>query len=389
MNDLLRDTLTERANSAEPPPLDLDGIVAAGDRHIGRRRAIGVLGGAVATAAVAIGGAAVIGPRGHRPQPARPAPFAQRRVTFALGNNIHYGQDVVNVAPHRVNAFVQTDAGFVFLNQKNEIHVADRSGVRSLGKETWRLTADVRGNLVAWVEGFNDHYESVVYDVAAGRELVRTAAGNRIPPNLSLVADPRVVALDGNFAYFGAYDGLYRWDVTTNRGERIAKAPLDTVRAVRAGQIVFQQPLAQRPPAVGLAIARTVSAATPARFTGQQAFLSPSAKYLVTEPTDAVPVIEPGWAGPALYEVETARRIELPYAYDSLFFGQWLDDGRFVAAGRRRFSESAETDVLVVTAASGAAEVAVPAFSELRFSTTPPRIAPFALPTGSAITDLY
>ncbi|NUR94261.1 MAG: hypothetical protein HOV67_03270, partial [Kribbellaceae bacterium] len=185
------------------------------------------------------------------------------------------------------------------------------------------------------------------------------------------------------------YDGLYRWDVTTNKGERIAKAPLETVRAVAAGRFVFQQPLEQRPPAVSLAIASTVSTAAPARFSGQQAFLSPSAKYLVTEPTDAVPVIEPGWAGPALYDVKTARSIGLPYAYDRLYFGQWLDDEKFVAAGKRRFSKAAETDLLVVTAASGAVKVAVPAFSELRFSNRPPRIAPFALPTGSAITDLY
>jgi hypothetical protein len=140
---------------------------------------------------------------------------------------------------------------------------------------------------------------------------------------------------------------------------------------------------------VSLAIAETVSAAAPARFSGQRAFLSPTAKYLMTEPEDALLGIEPGWASPALYDVATARQVGLPYAYDSLFFGQWLDDERFVAAGKRRFSKAAETDLLVVTAATGAVKVAVPNFSRLTFSTRPPRIAPFALPTGSPIIDLY
>jgi hypothetical protein len=388
MNDLLRDTLAERAAGTEPPPLDLDGIVAAGKHRAGRRRTLGVLGGAVATAAVAVGGASVLRPRNEQPQPARPAPFTQRRATFALGNEIHYGSDVISVAPHTVTAFVQTDAGFVFLNADNAIHVVDRSGVRSLGKGAWRLIADSRGNLVAWVESFDDHCESVVYDVAADRELVRTRIGNKIPPNVSLAYSPQIVALDGDTAYFGTLDGLQRWDIHKNKGELIAKVSPVAVRTVAAGQLVFQQPLEQRPPAVSLAIAKTVSAAAPARFSGQQAFLSPGAKYLVTEPDDALMVIEPGWAGPALFDVASARQIGLPYAYDSLFFGQWLDDDRFVAAGKRRFSKTAETDLLVVTAATGAVKVAVPNFSKLTFSTTPPRIAPFALPTGGPIIDL-
>ncbi|TCC07698.1 hypothetical protein [Kribbella soli] len=388
MNDLLRDTLAERAAGTEPPPLDLDGIIAAGNHRAARRRTLGILGGAVATAAVAVGGASVLRPRNEQPQPAHPGPFTPRRATFALGNEIHYGSEVISVAPHKVTAFVQTDAGFVFLNADNAIHVADRAGVRSLGKSAWRLTADHRGNLVAWVETHNDQGESVVYDVAAGRELVRTPIGNKFPKYASLAHGPEIVALDGNTAYFGTLDGLYRWDIRKNQGELIAKVSTIAVRAVTAGQIVFQQPLEQRPPAVSLAVAKTVSATAPARFSGQQAFLSPAARYLFTETDDALISIEPGWAGPKLYEVETGRKIKLPYAYDSLFFGQWLDDDRFIAAGKRRFSEAAETDLLVVTAATGAVKVAVPNFSKLIFSTTPPRIAPFALPTGGPIIDL-
>jgi hypothetical protein len=386
MNDLLRDTFAERADGIEPPPLDLDGIVAAGNRRISRRRALTVLGGAVATAAVAVGTATVVRPRDARPQPARAVPFTQRRPTFALGNNIHYGNEVISIAPYKVNAFVQTDAGFVFLDSGNNIHIVDRDGIRGLGKGSWNLTADHRGNLVAWVEGFNDHCESVVYDVAADRELVRTPVGNKIPPNASLAYGPEIVAIDGNDAYFGTLDGLYRWDITTNKGELIADVSPVAVRTVVAGQFVYQLPLSQALTGTSLAIAKTVSATTPARFTGQQAFLSPGAKYLVTEPDDARPGIQPLWADLLMYEATTARPTPRPKAYSSMFFGQWLDDETFVAAGER--GTSAEVDLLVVTARTGAVKVVVPRFSKLSFSKTPPYMPPFALPTGKPIYAL-
>lgn len=388
MNDLLRDTLAERAAGTEPPPLDLDGIIAAGNHRAARRRTLGILGGAVATAAVAVGGASVLKPRNEQPQPARPGPFTQRRATFALGNEIHYGSEIISVAPHTVTAFVQTDAGFVFLNADNAIHVADHSGVRSTGKGAWSLTADHRGNFVAWVETLNDHCESVVYDVAASREVVRTPIGNKIPPYASLAYGPEIIALDGNMAYFGTLDGLYRWDIRTNKGELIADVSPVAVRTVTGGQIVYQLPLEQPGTGVNLAIARTVSTKTPARFTGQQAFLSPGARYLVTEPNDARPGIQPLWADLQLYDGISGKHVALPNrTYLSMFFGQWLDDETCTLAGER-VTPSRQVDLLTVNARTGVVKVAVPNVSKLTFSTTPPRVTPFALPTGKPIIDL-
>ena len=384
MNDLLRDTLHERADGAEPPPLDLDGIMAAGKHRAGRRRALGVLSGAVATAAVAAGTATVIRPRDTQPQPAKPAPFTQRRATYALGDTIHYGDETISVAPHKVTAFVQTDAGFVFLNADNAIHVVDRSGVRALGKSAWRLTADVRGSLVGWVETFSDHGESVVYDVAAHRELVRTPIGNKIPKYASVAVGPQIVALDGNLAYFGTLDGLYRWDVTTDNGERIAKVGPTAVRTVAAGRFVYQQPL-DRFGGTSLAIAKTVSPDEPARFTGELAFLSPEGKHLVTEPEDAKPGIQPLWADLLMYDVPTGGLKRAPHTYVSTYFGQWLDDKTFTAVGERTTSRAA--DLLLVDAATGTVQVAVPRFSEVAFRTRAPRTAPFALPTGRPLID--
>ncbi|MFD7155450.1 hypothetical protein ACFV9C_12670 [Kribbella sp. NPDC059898] len=379
MNDLLKDTLTERAAGVEPPPLDLDGIIAAGNHRLSRRRVLTIFGGTAVTLA---GGTLAVAAARKRHVPPL---FSQRRVTYAVGSELHYGDETISVAPHRVVTFVQTDAGFVFLNSENAIHVVDHDGVRSLSKSAWRLTGGDSGNLVAWVEGFNDRYESVVYDVAARRELVRTGIGNRVSPNLSLVADPRVVALDGDHAYFGTLQGLYRWDLTTDRGELIAKVGPEIVRTVGAGQLVFQQPF-DKYAVVNLAIGPTISATAPVKFTGQQAFLSPTAAYLVTEPDDARPVIQPVWSNLQLFDATTGTHVALPSTYLSMFFGQWLDDVTCTIAAER---QSGELDLLVVNARTSSTKIAVPAFTKLTFNKVPARTASFALPTGTPITDLY
>ncbi|WP_432874669.1 hypothetical protein ACQPYH_22600 [Kribbella sp. CA-245084] len=390
MTDLLRDTLNEHADGIEPPPLDLDGIVAAGNRQISRRRALTVLGGAVATAAVAVGGAAVIRPREHRPQPARPAPYVERRaVTFALGNTIHYGSDVIPVPSKHINAFVQTDAGFVFLDEGNNIHLADHAGVRATGKGAWTLTADHRGSLVAWIEGFNDHFESVVYDVSANRELVRTPVGNAIPAGASLVRGPSIVAIDGNTAYFGTLEGLYRWDISANKGELLADVSPVAVRTVTAGQLVYQQPLEQPLTGHTLKVGPMLTSGVRTTFSGEQAFLSPDAKYLVTQPEDAQPGIQPIWSDLQFFGVTAAIGGELPRrAYRAFRFGQWLDNTTFTAAGVQQGSRTQTVDLLTINAQTGAHTVVAPEFSTYTFSKTAPRTPPFALPTGAPIYDL-
>jgi hypothetical protein len=387
MTDLLRDTLDEYADGIEPPPLDLDGIVAAGNRQISRRRALTVLGGAVATAAVAVGGASLIRPRTQRHQPARPAPYLERRAaTFALGNKIHYGSDVIPVPSKHINAFVQTDAGFVFLDEGNNIHLAGPSGVRAIGKAAWTVTADHRGNLVAWVEGFNDHYESVVYDVATNRELVRTPVGNAIPANASLAYSPKIVAIDGNTAYFGTLKGLYRWDIDTNKGQLLAKVPPNAVRTVVDGQFVCQQPLDQAATGLSLAVSTTLKAVP--RYNGEQAFLSPGAKYLVTQPDDAFMGIQPSWSDLQLFGVTAPTGGPLAHSeYWAFRFGQWLDDATFTAAAARNTSHR-EADLLLVDARTSTYRVVAPGFSTYTFSRTAPRTTPFALPTGAPIYDL-
>ncbi|MEV5961424.1 hypothetical protein AB0L70_06640 [Kribbella sp. NPDC051952] len=390
MNDLLKDTLTERADGAEPPALDLDGIVSAGDRRIGRRRVTAILGGAVVTAAGITGGLSIARRVDDRPAPATPLPFTERRATYAIGGEIHFGPDIISVAPHKVGAFVQTDAGFVFLTEdQNEIYVADRSGVRPLGKSAWRLTAGNHGNLVAWVEDGTKESQSVVYDVAAGREVVRTALGNKRGPMLDLVMGPRIPAIDGDAVYLGAINGLYRWDTSTGKNTFIAAEGLpNAVRGVSSGQYLYVDP-AQHPQKVTRLLLGPSPKDTAGRaFPGRQGYLSPSGGYVVAGPADNM-YGEPGAAALDLYAAKTGARLALRHPdHPRLIFSQWLNDTTFTAVGLRP-GKNSPVDLLTCSATALTCEVSAEAFSTYTFDKTPPITTPFAVPLGTPIIQYF
>ncbi|GAA1572975.1 hypothetical protein GCM10009789_28120 [Kribbella sancticallisti] len=390
MTDLLRDTLTDQANSTEPPGLDLERIISAGDRRRRRRRTVAVAGTAMITLAVIATGLAVVGVTDREPAPAA-LPFTERRATYAAGTEIHYGKDVISVAPNKISAFVQTDAGFVFVTEPGGVFVADGREVRRIRPDntTSALAADNRGTLAGWVQDNSDgSSDSVVYDVAADRELVSTPTGNEESLG-SRVQAPRIIAIDGNSAYFGTLRGVYRWDVTANKGEFLATALPNAVRTASSGLLVYQRPLQQPKPGLRLAAGPTPSDSGGREFVGQQAFLSPTAKYLLTSPDDLVSV-EPSWAGLQLFEVATGRKLPLPWAdHSRLIFSQWIDDNTFIAVGERRNSPSSEVDLLTCSTQSLTCQVTTPAFSTFTFTKTPPRTPPFVLPLGTPMYWLF
>ncbi len=226
-----------------------------------------------------------------------------------------------------------------------------------------------------------------MYDIAAGRELVRTPIGNKIPKYASLAYGPEIVALDGDTAYFGTLDGLYRWDIRTNQREFIAKVSPVAVRTVTSGQLVYQQPLEQAGTGHSLKVGPTLTTGNRTTYSGQQAFLSPNATYLVTQPDDAMMGIQPSWSGLQLFGVTADRGGPLPRPYWEFFFGQWLDDTNFTAAGVRSGTNSDVVDLVTCNASTSACTVVATEFSKLTFSKEPPRITPFALPTGRPIID--
>ena len=156
-----------------------------------------------------------------------------------------------------------------------------------------------------------------------------------------------------------------------------------------AGQLVYQQPLVQPATGLTLKVGPTLTSGTRTTFDGQQAFLSPDARYLVTQPDNARMGIQPSWAGLQLFGVTEDRGGALPRPYWTFLFGQWLDETTFSAAGVRSGPHVDEVDLLTCSAQSSACTVVAAGFSTFTFSIAPPRTTPFAMPTGSPIQDLY
>jgi hypothetical protein len=389
MTELLKDTLTERADSTEPPALDLDGIVSAGDRRIRRRRATSVIGAAMVTLAVIAGGISIARSVNHEP-PMVSAGFTERRATYAIGSEIHYGNDIISVAPEKVTTFVQTDAGFVFVNDKAGVFVADGEGVHRIRPDdtTTRLVADDHGNLVGWIEDDATKSDSVIFDVAADRELVRTAIGNKRRPTFDLVVGPRIVAIDGETAYFGTLDGLYRWDLKSDSGKLIGKMLPNGTRGVSSGQYLLQRPLMHPAGGASLVVGPTPSDTGGRTFPGKQGYLSPGADYLVAGPSDNWPG-DPAAAALDLFSVSTGQKLALRHPdHPQLVFSQWLNDTTFTAVGLRS-DTTAPVDLLTCSATTLACQVTAAGFSTYTFDQTPPRTTPFALPLGTEIIQYF
>src|SRR5262249_39455475 len=277
-----------------------------------------------------------------------------------------------------------------FLDVDNRIHIVDRSGVRNVGKSSRQLTADCHGTLVAWVEDFNDRSESVVYDVATNRELARTAIGNKRErnPTASYVMGPRIAALDGDTAYLGTLDGLYRWDLKAGSGQKIADGLPSAVLGAASGQILYQDPTEHPQRVTRLLVGPTVSKAsrsfagqesntspTARAFPGRQGYLSPTGEHLMAGPSDYM-YGAPGAAVLELYSVKPGAKLPPRHPdHPRLIFDQWLDDTTFTAVGVRR-GTNPPVDLLTCSATALTCTVSAAAFSTYSFDKTPPRTTP-------------
>lgn len=125
MTGLLKDVLTDQVEQADLGTADLAGAIAAGQARL-RKRRFGQ--GAAAVSAVAVlallmvpvvqhvastddRGSNVTNPN----EVTSGSPFVERKPTYATGSDIHYGDQIISVAPHEVHAFVQVVNGFGFV----------------------------------------------------------------------------------------------------------------------------------------------------------------------------------------------------------------------------------------------------------------------------------
>jgi hypothetical protein len=369
MTGLLKETFTEEAEAIGDPNIDLDAIVATGNRRIKRRRLASVITAVAASVAVAGGGLVAVQHfgTGQDAQVATGGPLTERRPTWASGKEIHFGTDVIRV-PVAVASFVQTNADFVFTSADGSVYrVGDVSGATKIGKgsKSHQVAADAEHGVVGWVDATRPVPEFVVYDLEAGREVARTATGNK--RGSATAEPPRVAAIDDGIAYFGASDGLRRWNLATGAGELIRpKAAPSFLIAAEAGQLVWANPVGDDN---DLGVGTDVNATDPTHFDGWHGSLSPQARYLLTDKADRVGVVD-------LRSGKSAP-VTIP-GYVLIAPTQWKDDHTVYAVGFR--DETSPLDLLTCTIKPPTSATCTPALRN--FAPPPSRTSPTQFPNG-------
>jgi hypothetical protein len=379
MTGLLKDTLTERATSVEEPPLDLDAIIRTGDTRIRRRRTTAIVAVAAASALVIAGGV-VTAKNLAAQEPASGVPtFKERRPTYATGDTIHFGTDVIKVGPDKIASFIQTDAGFVFTAANGTVYFTDGRGSLRIGGGDRRLelTADDDGTVVGWVDETAPVREFVLYDVAAGRELARTPTGNEagLPPSAD--REPRIIAIDNDQAYLAALDGVHRWDIRRAE-DTVLKAGLrpNALVDVANGRLAY---LVDSPggSTAGIAVAPALGS-TKVAIGETDGKLSPDGEHFFAESGNET----------YLYPTAGGGEIKLNSAgHGLLILSTWLDDDHFTTVGMKTMDDEDRTPLDLMTCSVKAASCTV----------TVPRFAPYPpdngvptgwqLPIGKAFTE--
>ncbi|GAA1516804.1 hypothetical protein [Kribbella lupini] len=373
MTGLIKETLTEHADAVTEPALDLDAVMRTGDRRIRRRKIATRLAVAAASVAVVAGGITAVRVVDDSAPPAGElGNFTERRPTYAKDGEIRFGSETIGVGKDQIAAFVQTDAGFVYVTPDGTVKVADGRRITTIGAgdTVKRLTVDDAGTLVGWVDSGPERPEFVVYDVAARREVVRTAQGT--VANAPEDKLPRVSAIDDGFAYFSTGTAVHRWNLATGTNTLIdPKAAPDQLHGVDAGLFtweVLQPPSQTQQIAVGTDLRKP-----PVRiYDGWDANVSPSARYLMTDMADEV----------RLFDLQTGRQLPLKFPdYVLIVPTQWQGDGSFYAVGFRK-DETAPVDLLRCSTSALDCEVAV-----ARFAPSPSEMAGFQLPVGFPLDE--
>ncbi len=374
MTGTLKDLMTERADAESPPHVDLDAIVRAGDSRVRRRRVAAGAGAAAVAAAVALGVPAVVDNSSPRPtgvvQPAS-GKYVDAQVTYAVGSTFHYGDQLIDVSPHKVATFVQTDDGFVFTDDSGAIFFSDGDQSVQIG-ETGQpygrlLTADDSGSYVGWVDtSAAPAAEFVVYNTSSRGEVVRTSAGNQPTSDQTGEFDlPMMVAIDGQFAYWHSSAGMTAWNLSNGTADLLAPgATYKWLQDAASGQLAKMSKNGQQ-----IVVSRDPAAADPA-FPGWSAWLSPSATYLYTDAADEAKV----------FDVQSGEQQTPNHdGYPFIAFSQWLDDDRFVAIGIK--TGNGETDPLDLLTCSVSSQKCAVAVSEAG------RVSDLALPFGEKLGD--
>lgn len=223
MTEQLKQLLHEQAMEGHFDPVDLDALVADGDRRVRRRRWAGVAAGAVAAVAVAATAPLLLGGSNTVADPATPGTayplvtgdlprdmFAGGRVTWSSGSVFHYGDVTVDVGMP-IDAFVGTSIGFVYASDGGVWQVDGDAQTRigSLDPAHVRLVGDEETPKAAWLD-------------PAGRLMVYDEGTGRVTPYDAERASD-LYALDAGTVYWATGGRVVATDLGTGATEEVVE----------------------------------------------------------------------------------------------------------------------------------------------------------------------
>jgi hypothetical protein len=323
MNGMLRELLSERADAAGTPDLDLGDLIARGERSVTRRRraVVGVTAAAVVLtvsasfALVQVGNdrtSPPVGPPTNPPSNVDVTPDAtdaSRPLTYGVGTTIHYGDRVIEAAEDPDGLYVFDD-GLWFFTGENEgpstthLYYTDGSSEPvEIARGIDRVTPGGVGSLLVWLDGD----DVVIYDTH-----VRGVVA-RVPLNGQRLGNPIIPLEDA--VHWREYDDSdesisdgrsVRYDVSAGTRTRVSRADERAAEALAAGP--------------------------PHLVVGSADSFDPAEDFTVIDSRLELDTDAQG-ARPPVFVAATGERLRVivPDGYDgeSLGVGQWLDDDRF------------------------------------------------------------
>lgn len=346
MNGMLRDLLSARADAAGTPHLDLDLLIAEGERRVSRRRRA-ALGGAVAAVALTVGTTFVLtqaddratspaGPPSSPPSTVDAVPdttHGSRPLTYGVDGTIHYGDRLIEAAEDADGLFVFDD-GLAILtgddgnNADNRLYLTDGSEQVEIARRVRHVTPAEVGSLLVWL----DRDDVVIYDTH-DRGVVA-----RVPLNGLRLANP-ITPLE-EAVYWTEYD-----DATATKlsDGKLVRYDVSTGTRTRASQADYR--------------AETRTAVSPILVVGSAESKDAAEDFTVIDSRLELST-DTQSAPPPVFVAATGERlrVSVPDGYDgeTLSLFQWLDDDRFaLVASVPGVGRAPTGDLLVCRIAAG------------------------------------
>ena len=347
MSGMLRDVLSERADAAGSPDLELGDLIARGERRIRHRRRV-ALGGTVAAVALTVSASFALlqvgddrtsppagPPATNPPSPVdgRPdTPDASRPLTYGLGGTIHYGNRVIEAVEDADGLFVFDD-GLAILTGADgrtgdtRLFFTDGgSDPVEIARGIGRVTSGEVGSLLVWLDGD----DVVIYDTHARGVIARVRLnGLRLSNPITPLEDA---------VYWTEYDDSTATELSDGQ---LVRFDVSTRTRTPASQAQYR--------------AETRTALSPTLVVGSAESRDAAVSFTVVDSLLGVDTRSDA-PGPA-FVAATGKRLQVsvPDRYDgvTLHIFQWLDDDRFALVAEGGIKRTPTGDLLVCRISAG------------------------------------